>query len=430
LRSQTFVIPPKLKFFLCGHLGLPTNPPIEQNFVQLLLADTNRSIKKVLPPRHDTAQRIEWDLAEYAGKQGYLEVVDQIDLSGYAWLAVARFEPPIVQVPEKSPSSIVDRQVAAATLVAAFKLTELRPQLLRLATDSQADWRVRQAAVQSSLADSPRSLLAAACTVLVEASVDTGLREEIASAVIDQSAENDEKLLIRIMQSAPARELRQVADALAATSAGSATLLQLVERGQAAARLLQDQAIRQKLNASGIQDLAIRVRKLTAALPPLNAEVQRLIEERRRTFRGAAADTVRGQEHFRKHCAACHQVQGQGALVGPQLDGIGNRGVDRVIEDVLDPNRNVDATFHVSVLTLNNGRVVSGLVRREEGENLILADQQGKEFAVRRSDIDERSLTSTSLMPGNVNEILQIDQFHDLVAYLISLRAKPSEVLR
>ena len=50
---------------------------------------------------------------------------------------------------------------------------------------------------------------------------------------------------------------------------------------------------------------------------------------------------------------------GSGGLVGPQLDGIGNRGLERLVEDVLDPNRNVDRAFRTHLLTLKNGDVIT-----------------------------------------------------------------------
>jgi putative heme-binding domain-containing protein len=416
---------------VCGHLGFPNQPAIENNFVQLRLAEGDEVVAKSLPPRSDTAQRVEWDLTQHSGKRGYLELVDRLDLNAYAWLAVARFEPPVVQVPSVSPASVVDRQVAAASVVASLNLPELRQVLLELVSDRDADWRARQAAAVACLARTERPLLAALCALLAQSSLEPSLREEIAAAVSVRDAEGDGegdgKLLAKVMQAAPAREQRQVADALAATAAGSAKLLQLVERGHAAARLLQDRVIRQKLAAHGVADLDRRLAKLTASLPTVNVELDRLIDERRRAFASQRIDPQRGQEMFAKHCAACHQVRGQGSLVGPQLDGIGNRGAERVIEDVLDPNRNVDATFQVSILTLADGRVVTGLVRREEGEHLILADQQGKEFTVPKAHIEERSQTNTSLMPANVPELIKPDEFYDLIGYMLTLRAAQSK---
>ena len=109
-------------------------------------------------------------------------------------------------------------------------------------------------------------------------------------------------------------------------------------------------------------------------------------------------------------------------MVGPQLDGIGGRGLERLIEDVLDPNRNVDVAFRTTTLRLADGRVLAGLVRREEGSQLVLADNQGKEFTVAKSEIDEQQKTALSLMPANVGEIVPEGEFFDLVGWLLSQR--------
>ena len=89
---------------------------------------------------------------------------------------------------------------------------------------------------------------------------------------------------------------------------------------------------------------------------------------------------------------------------------------------MLDPNRNVDGAFKSSTLLLDDGRVLTGLIRREEGESLILADNTGKEFSVPKASIEERATSPLSLMPSNVGETLPPDQFHDLMAYLLSQR--------
>ena len=57
--------------------------------------------------------------------------------------------------------------------------------------------------------------------------------------------------------------------------------------------------------------------------------------------------------------------------IGPQLDGIGIRGLDRLLEDTLDPNRNVDQAFRATTLVLKNGQILSGLVLREEGAIVV-----------------------------------------------------------
>src|SRR6185295_9169893 len=99
---------------------------------------------------------------------------------------------------------------------------------------------------------------------------------------------------------------------------------------------------------------------------------------------------------------------------------LGNRGLERILEDILDPNRDVDPAFHATVFTLKDGDVVSGLFRREEGERIILADSTGKEIPVAKSQVQDRRESATSLMPENFGDIIQEGEFYDLLAFLLS----------
>src|SRR5205823_4125942 len=115
---------------------------------------------------------------------------------------------------------------------------------------------------------------------------------------------------------------------------------------------------------------------------------------------------------------------GQGAQIGPQLDGVGLRGVARLVEDVLDPSRNVDAAFRYSSFVLANGDVIAGLPRREEGETVIVADSAGKEIPIPKPQIKRRVPSNLSLMPSNFNEILKPDELNDVIAFLLSSKGK------
>jgi len=127
-----------------------------------------------------------------------------------------------------------------------------------------------------------------------------------------------------------------------------------------------------------------------------------------------------GVRLFNQNCGVCHQIDGRGGNVGPQLDGIGNRGLERLCEDILDPNRNVDVAFRSHLFVLKDGDVVSGLPRREEGETVVVADATGKEQAILKNTIQERRASDVSLMPENFGELLSQDDFNHLVAFLLS----------
>ena len=182
--------------------------------------------------------------------------------------------------------------------------------------------------------------------------------------------------------------------------------------------------MRERLNATKNPPNKPRLEKLISGLAPLSEEKQKLIDERRQKFIGAKTSVEVGARVFAQNCAVCHQLDKQGALVGPQLDGVGNRGADRLMEDILDPNRNVDRAFRTTLVVLKDGDVQSGLFRREEGEMVVLADSTGKEVSIPKKEIKERRESESSLMPDNFSDVISAEDFNNLIAFLLSKGTK------
>jgi putative heme-binding domain-containing protein len=151
--------------------------------------------------------------------------------------------------------------------------------------------------------------------------------------------------------------------------------------------------------------------------------MQELFKRRKAGFAASKTDATLGAKVYEKNCANCHQLGGKGAKIGPQLDGVGIRGVDRLLEDILDPNRNVDQAFRATIFALKNGQSVTGLVLREEGEIYVLADAQGKEVRVPKNTVEERSVSQLSPMPANLVDQITEPDFYHLMAYLLQQRA-------
>lgn len=177
------------------------------------------------------------------------------------------------------------------------------------------------------------------------------------------------------------------------------------------------------MQSAGVPDLNARLAKLLQGQPTPDERINRAIATSSSGFSKAAPSADRGLIIFQKSCAACHQIGGKGNRVGPTLDGVGNRGADRLFEDVLDPNRNVDANFRASILALNDGQIVNGLVVREEGPILVVVDSKGKEQRIPAEKVEQRTQSKLSPMPANVVELLQQQELYDLIAYLLKQRA-------
>jgi putative heme-binding domain-containing protein len=216
-----------------------------------------------------------------------------------------------------------------------------------------------------------------------------------------------------------------IARALTTGKEGARQLLDAVAAGKGSSRLIQDIIVGERIKGHNEPSLTESFAGLLADLPSEDDRVKQLVAARRDSFGKAQVSSERGLAVFQKICANCHRVGGEGAKIGPDLDGIGNRGAERLLEDILVPSRNVDQAFHVTVLELANGKTASGLFARKDGKSLVLINEQGKEFTVLEEDVSDRKTQRISPMPANIAEQLPDSEFHDLVSYLLTLTVKP-----
>jgi len=249
------------------------------------------------------------------------------------------------------------------------------------------------------------------------------LREKLAAALSETKSEGGRNAIADAIANVPQSIQTKLAVTLASTPEGANLLLDRVAAGKASPRLLMEASVKERLAAAKIPQLDQRIAKLTKGWFPLSEELQKMIDQRRAAYKPATASIEKGALIFTTNCAACHAIEGKGANVGPQLDGIGARGLDRVVEDILDPNRNVDPAFFYSIVTLKDGSDVTGLQRREEGELIVFADTTGKEVKVAKNQVAKKMVSQRSLMPDNFHELIKGDDFNDLMAFLLSKRA-------
>lgn len=428
LRSVPFTIPPTLSFYAAGHIGFPKRPVFAQNFIRLRDAITHEQLAESTPPRNDLAQKIEWDLRTVSGRRGYLEIVDGDDGGAYAWLAVGRLEPAVVAWPSVSPRVAAERQQAAAEIVITMGIRDLKPALEERLSEVTLDMATREAIARALFTLDPDSGIEALLPLIGDLGVPNDLRNQICAAIVSRETARLRGALVDAIRRTPQRLQASLAQTLAGNFEGATTLLKLVRDGHASPRLLQRASVQERLLALNRSEIDQELKQLTAQLPSENEAIQKLIGQRLKTNAHAKTALERGAEVFKKNCAICHQLEGQGPLIGPQLDGIGNRGLERVVEDVLDPNRNVDVAFRSTTVVMQDGKIYTGLVRRQEGATLTLADNKGKEFSLDLEEIDEQVKSPLSLMPDNVAEIIPEADFHNLIAFLLTKRGpKPAE---
>jgi putative heme-binding domain-containing protein len=421
-RSRPFAAPATLSFFLCGHDGLPDKPARKKNLVRLRDATTSTVLREVPVPRNDVARRVSWDLADLGGRQVVLEAVDADAGESYAWIAFGRLDPASVPSPTLGGANAITRQIAVTELALASGREDLKPAVARLARDGKTDPAVRAAAARA-LTEDP--LIRAAADLVGDPNQPHAWRTRTADVLFAEERQGVEDLIAAVWKDAPQRFQARFAGLAAATSRLTGEILDRMADGRAPAGLLLDRRLRDRLRQSADDTGKATLDRLVKSLPAEDPVAVSQFNDRRTGFNPADASVSRGRDVFMAACSVCHQISGLGGgLVGPQLTGIGTRGFERLCEDILLPNRNVDRMFWSTALTLKDGDSVTGLFRREEGELLVLANAAGAEFTVRKADVAERKEAGYSLMPTNFGEALPVSDFYGLLAFLVSQTGK------
>ncbi len=164
-----------------------------------------------------------------------------------------------------------------------------------------------------------------------------------------------------------------------------------------------------------IRQLLQRYRQRVEQLPP--------IERYAFALRGGSAE--RGREVFFGNaavaCLRCHKVHAIGGDVGPDLTDIGAKR-DRlsILRAIVDPDAEIAEGYESVVLLLDDGRIVTGVLRREDADEIELATAEGSIIKVEKRRIEARR-RGPSAMPSDLVDRLSPRELRDLIEFLATL---------
>lgn len=129
-------------------------------------------------------------------------------------------------------------------------------------------------------------------------------------------------------------------------------------------------------------------------------------------------NVARGAEAFRKVCATCHRVRGEGGSVGPDLTDVRNKSKETLLADVLDPNRAVEPRFMNYVVVTTDGRALTGVLSESGERSVVLRRGGDQQDVISRDEIEEMQSTGKSLMPEGIENTLTPQQLADVLAFM------------
>jgi putative heme-binding domain-containing protein len=413
LSSSAFICPAEMEFWLCGHNGNPSKEDHKKNFVRLVDAELGTTLQTAFPPRSDVATAIKWSAKEHAGRPVRLEVVDGDNGSAYAWLAVGRFS-----VSGLNPSNASEVLAAINPLVRRRIAPGVTEQYETLLVSTSLSPRMR-AQLAAALAEAKQQPLA---QLLAEQAIEINQAALVNNDLLANDPSTRDAATTQLAQqlslAVTTRQQTAFATRLLRSATGCSTLVQLVDQGKISLGALRG---RETILPDGCSDqVRERLKSLIQQAAELPDQNTAGLAERLARVNLSEASVEQGKLLFEKSCAICHQLAGKGTLVGPQLDGVGKRGVERLGEDILDPSRNVDTAFRMSTLLLEGDRVVTGLVREQPDGSLQVVGQDGKVTSIAAGIVERRRDSSKSLMPENFVEVLGDAELSALLKYMIA----------
>jgi putative membrane-bound dehydrogenase-like protein len=153
---------------------------------------------------------------------------------------------------------------------------------------------------------------------------------------------------------------------------------------------------------------------------------EQVIEQVRSLVRKSPGDAHSGVAVFKKVCAQCHKMYGEGADVGPDITSNGRGSFEQLLSNVLDPSLVIGAAYQATIVATTDGRILTGLVAEDSPQRIVLKTQGGKLETIPRSAIDEMKLSALSMMPEDLEKQLTPKEIADLFAFLM-LDKPPSD---
>jgi putative membrane-bound dehydrogenase-like protein len=289
-------------------------------------------------------------------------------------------------------------------------LAELRKRMLDPSTAAEERVKAMEILVQKRVAD----LAVELHSLLDQSEVRTATLRALA-AMPHQKTPTE---ILRRYPSFSAPEKLDAINTLASRAEFGAVLLGEVESGKLPRTDITPAAARQLANL-GSDEVSAMLEAVWGTIRPqkgwteLRGHYQTLLNQDALS----KADPLKGRAVFQQICASCHQMHGEGGKLAPDLTGSDRRNVSYILDNVLDPNADIGKDYEYSTFTLNDDRILLGIIRREDDNTVTAVTLEG-EIVIPKGDLKAREKLPVSMMPDGLFQTLTDVQVLDLMRYL------------
>ncbi|MGE0608468.1 MAG: PVC-type heme-binding CxxCH protein [Pirellulales bacterium] len=243
-----------------------------------------------------------------------------------------------------------------------------------------------------------------------------------ATAIAALSRYDDPRIataLLALYAGTRSEDLRfKIRDALLGRKGSAGQLLALVDQGDLPAASIPLEQVR-KVALLAEPDLDELVRKHWGKLDGATRE-EKLAEVRRlnNDLNAGTGDTAAGKVVFKKHCAACHQLFGEGTRLGPDLTAANRTDRDFLLVSLVDPSSVIRKEYVSLIVQTIDGRVLTGLAVSRDDAGVTLVNAKNEKVTISSGEIEDIAEGPASLMPDELHRQIKPQDLRDLFAYL------------
>ena len=140
--------------------------------------------------------------------------------------------------------------------------------------------------------------------------------------------------------------------------------------------------------------------------------------ERFREALTLTGDKFKGKKAFQERCASCHQLGNEGHPLGPDLITVKTAGKEKLLESILDPDREVLPQYVAHGVETETGNSYLGVISREDANVVTLREAFGKETTIPRTTIRKIQSQRQSIMPEGLEAGMTSQDMADLLEFV------------
>jgi putative heme-binding domain-containing protein len=151
------------------------------------------------------------------------------------------------------------------------------------------------------------------------------------------------------------------------------------------------------------------------------------LQEYRRFALLHEGDPLRGRDLFANEqklaCSKCHTVDGSAGKAGPDLFAVGDKfGRGEIIDSILAPSQIIAEGYAAITVETKSGEEYTGIIKQATESWIEIMGADARLVRIPNAEIARRIVSEISLMPDGLQAGLALEEFTDLIEYLVGLK--------